>query len=78
MIAQDTADRGNKYSIKRGEKLCERCRCKFECRADDILNCDCSQIKISGKVIELVRKKYKGCLCVNCLKELNQNPSLTP
>ena len=52
-------------AAKSGEKRCERCFHKFECRADDILNCDCAKIQIPGKVIELIRIKYKDCLCFN-------------
>lgn len=46
---------------------CARCNRPFICYADE--NCWCQQELVFPKTQELLRKKYSGCLCKNCLKE---------
>ncbi len=57
-------------------KTCNKCGNSFECKADDIANCECRTKNISrGKTAELL-SGYNDCLCINCLHELTQ-PLLT-
>jgi hypothetical protein len=49
------------------EKLCQNCGELFICRADDILNCQCSKVQISERTKSEIAKKFQDCLCVNCL-----------
>ena len=51
-------------------KLCERCGVKFECKADDISNCNCFSIELSHLVQAELKEKYHDCLCADCLKRI--------
>jgi hypothetical protein len=53
------------------EKVCAKCKKEFECKADDIENCDCNSIQMNSSMLEIIKEKFQDCLCVDCLKELN-------
>lgn len=42
----------------------------FVCKANNISDCDCMQISISGEEQKYIDSKYVDCLCNKCLKEL--------
>ncbi|MBS3776562.1 MAG: cysteine-rich CWC family protein, partial [Bacteroidales bacterium] len=46
----------------------------FECRNNDILNCGCAKIIISGDVRKKISSRYNDCLCVQCLKDFGGIP----
>ena len=50
-------------------KTCPRCASNFECKEDDILKCDCVEIKLSTKTRRLLGSTYNDCLCPACLVE---------
>jgi hypothetical protein len=59
--------------IKKHEtKTCPRCNGIFECRVNDIVNCQCQGIIIGGDVWEFISNLYSNCLCKNCLLEINK------
>jgi hypothetical protein len=67
--------------LKHEEKICEKCGVAFECKVDDIANCQCSQIKLSDAAKLFLTENFSDCLCLNCLKEinsLNKHPHLHP
>ncbi|MGM0531109.1 MAG: cysteine-rich CWC family protein [Bacteroidota bacterium] len=52
-------------------KICPHCNLPFECRENDILNCECLKVNLSRKVRERIAQEYNACLCVKCLKEFS-------
>lgn len=50
---------------------CKRCNEVFECKSNDIENCQCNSVQISEETQQYLAKTNYNCLCRNCLKELN-------
>ncbi len=53
-------------------KNCPYCKQEFECKNDDILNCDCTWIPLSPETRQFIAKHFDDCLCVNCLKKIEK------
>lgn len=53
-------------------KICPRCKKEFACHSENISACNCSQISLSNETKSFLAKTFYGCLCNNCLAELNQ------
>jgi len=53
-------------------KNCPHCHCEFECRNDNILECDCVHAILSKEALNYISSRYADCLCVDCLHEINQ------
>ncbi|MVN89811.1 cysteine-rich CWC family protein [Mucilaginibacter aquatilis] len=51
---------------------CERCRTTFECKANSYTKCQCSKVQLTINEVQYVSELYDGCLCANCLLELQQ------
>ncbi|HPH47582.1 MAG TPA: cysteine-rich CWC family protein [Chryseolinea sp.] len=51
---------------------CKRCASEFECQVGDIGNCQCSEISLSDASKKFLSNTYFGCLCVNCLTEIER------
>lgn len=63
-------------------KKCALCSIEFTCKADDIANCQCSQISISEEVAKELKEKFTDCLCFSCLSNFSarisdENSTLT-
>ncbi|MEA3640616.1 MAG: cysteine-rich CWC family protein [Lamprobacter sp.] len=56
--------------ITQGSKACPRCHADFECKVDDLRNCDCVAVKVSLPVLKSLQGQYEDCLCPNCLREI--------
>ena len=54
-------------------KTCPRCGSAFICRDDDILKCDCTQVVLSPEASKFIGDNYGDCLCLSCLKEINNS-----
>lgn len=54
------------------EKKCPRCGSLFICNHEDILNCQCSKVKLSKAAQQYIAKNYQDCLCCKCLNEINK------
>jgi Family of unknown function (DUF5522)/Cysteine-rich CWC len=52
-------------------KKCARCGSVFECKVDDIPNCQCATIRISEATSLFLTKTEFDCLCKNCLQNIN-------
>ncbi len=52
------------------KKNCPRCNTLFECRNENIMECDCIKIILSHHDQQYIAQKYDGCLCLKCLKEI--------
>jgi len=53
--------------------VCPLCKEEFICKAGIISQCECFSITLSDKTREILREKYDECLCVKCLKKLEEN-----
>lgn len=51
---------------------CPRCRKPFLCKADKIEQCGCRNVDLSPETRDYLESTDYGCLCPNCLKELNK------
>ena len=49
---------------------CERCGNRIECKANSYTKCQCSNVHLNINEIEYVSEIYEGCLCANCLSEM--------
>jgi hypothetical protein len=54
------------------QKICPFCGNSFECKNDDILNCDCIHVKICPEARSYIAQHYDDCLCVSCLRAINK------
>lgn len=54
------------------EKQCPRCGKTFECRHDEVDNCWCMQTEILPDAMNFILDNYEGCLCRECIDELNR------
>lgn len=54
------------------EKTCQRCGNSFECRNDDILNCECATVPLSAQARRYMDERYTDCLCTSCLHEISE------
>lgn len=52
------------------KQKCPRCKKSFECKADSITECQCSTVPLTEKERAFISNKFEGCLCVDCLKEI--------
>ncbi|WP_397534008.1 cysteine-rich CWC family protein [Roseateles sp.] len=50
---------------------CPRCGGGFHCGAAGA-RCDCFDLKLSDAQRQQLSRDYSGCLCLNCLRELQQ------
>jgi hypothetical protein len=55
-------------------KICPHCGNEFECKTDDIFNCDCMKINLTKDAQVAIGKLYAECLCLDCLKKFNADP----
>lgn len=58
--------------MKHEEKFCKRCGSRFECKVGDITNCQCNSVQLSECTIDFLSRTDYGCLCRNCLVEIDQ------
>ena len=54
------------------EKECPRCKKTFECKHEDIANCWCMTTSIEPDAMGFIADNYEGCLCPECIAELNK------
>ncbi|MDR1156505.1 MAG: cysteine-rich CWC family protein [Bacteroidales bacterium] len=55
------------------KKICPVCGKSFVCRSHDIPNCDCLTVHLSSRARVYLHVHYPDeCLCVDCLKSMNQ------
>jgi len=48
-------------------KTCPNCGNNFECKENDILNCDCANVNLSTHTRKKIASLYDSCLCMDCL-----------
>ncbi|MCK4855610.1 MAG: cysteine-rich CWC family protein [Bacteroidales bacterium] len=59
-------------------KICPHCQCDFECRNDNVMECDCVNVILTKEAFHFISSRYSECLCVDCLLEINLMPALIP
>lgn len=52
-------------------KKCPRCSVAFECRVNDIQNCQCAGVKLTHDASAFLAKTAFDCLCSTCLNQIN-------
>ena len=52
---------------------CPRCGGGFHCGAAES-HCDCFELKLSPTLRAELAQRYRGCLCLACLRELAKPP----
>ena len=48
-------------------KQCPRCNIDFECKTNNVLQCQCAEISLSEKQRSRIASEYSDCLCAECL-----------
>ncbi|HQW82969.1 MAG TPA: cysteine-rich CWC family protein [Ferruginibacter sp.] len=51
---------------------CCRCNINFECKPGSINQCQCNVIQLTVEEKVYIELKYDDCLCINCLKAMQQ------
>ena len=51
-------------------KSCVRCQKDFECKDDNIKNCQCALVELQQYQRDNISKQYDDCLCASCLEQL--------
>jgi hypothetical protein len=52
------------------KKTCPRCNSVFECRSNQVPECDCTKVSLSAEASQYIRDNYPDCLCLKCLKQI--------
>ncbi|MEE9462538.1 MAG: cysteine-rich CWC family protein [Bacteroidales bacterium] len=58
-------------------KICPHCQRDFECRNDNVMECDCVNVIMSKESLHYINNLYSDCLSVDCLHEINLMPAFT-
>ena len=53
---------------------CPRCGGAFHCGAVDPEPCACTTLVLAPPLLAELRQRYRGCLCLGCLRELAAAP----
>jgi len=53
---------------------CPRCGGGFHCGANDAEPCACTGLKLDAALLADLRRQFKGCLCLGCLRALAAAP----
>jgi hypothetical protein len=59
-------------------KTCPKCGNAFECRNDDILECDCIYVPLNDKEYQFIGERYDDCLCCVCLLKIKTERQCSP
>ena len=51
-------------------KTCPKCKTGFECKTNDIVNCQCESVKLEQCHRDYIAQQFDDCLCAGCLSEL--------
>ncbi|MBP9185667.1 MAG: cysteine-rich CWC family protein [Bacteroidia bacterium] len=54
-------------------EFCAKCNLQFFCNADNIIKCQCLQIKLCNEALNYIKNTYKSCLCLDCLTQINNS-----
>ena len=51
-------------------RTCPRCGAGFHCGVNDTQPCNCSTLQLDPAALQMLRERYAGCVCLNCLLQL--------
>ena len=51
-------------------KNCPKCGVSFECKVNDVTNCQCYGVNLNEKQRDFVKTNFGDCLCRKCLEEI--------
>jgi Cysteine-rich CWC len=57
---------------------CPRCGAAFACGIGGPTPCACTGITLSPAQLDALRGRYRGCLCLACLRDLAADTTLAP
>jgi hypothetical protein len=57
---------------------CPRCGGDFHCGMNDAAPCACTGLTLDAALLQQLRERYSGCLCLRCLRELATSAAITP
>jgi ribosomal protein L34E len=57
---------------------CPRCGGPFHCGAQDPEPCPCTSLKLTPAQLADLRRRYTGCLCLRCLRQISLDLSEAP
>lgn len=52
------------------KKNCPRCNALFDCKPDNIVQCQCCPVQLTDEQRAYIEQRYSGCLCRACLEHL--------
>ena len=55
-------------SLQASER-CPRCGGGFHCGINDAEPCACSTLQLDAATLAVLRSRYDGCLCLDCLRQ---------
>ena len=58
-------------------EVCQRCGQPFHCGVDDPAGCACCDLTLTPELTARLRQTYQRCLCLVCLKALQQGADFT-
>jgi hypothetical protein len=56
---------------------CPRCGGSFHCGMNDAAPCACTGLTLDAALLQQLRERYSGCLCLSCLRELAMSAATT-
>lgn len=59
------------HSMKHESKQCPRCQSTFECKVNNVLHCQCNEVRLSEATQAYLGQTEYDCLCKKCLQELD-------
>jgi len=54
-------------------KTCPNCNTEFECKVNDVKNCQCFGVNLNENQKDFIRKNFDDCLCKKCLENIKNN-----
>lgn len=60
------------------DDCCPRCAAGFHCGANDPAPCACCSLVLPEATLAALRRRYQGCLCLDCLRELAAQTTPAP
>jgi hypothetical protein len=54
------------------DATCPRCGAAFHCGARDPQPCACTAIQLDAATLARLRERWRGCLCLDCLLQLQR------
>ncbi|MFA8342930.1 MAG: cysteine-rich CWC family protein [Rhodothermaceae bacterium] len=54
-------------------KNCPNCNAEFECKVNDVENCQCYGVNLNEEQKEFIKENFGDCLCRKCLEDIKNN-----